>query len=79
MDSWKNCPICNVETELGCGGGREMKDVDSFDCEFAELSYNEWQPYVSCRKRYDAGSDECPYDHAYLCDVREPRKKAGEG
>lgn len=56
-----------------------MKDVDSFDCEFAELSYNEWQPYVSCRKRYDAGSDECPYDHAYLCDVREPRKKAGEG
>ena len=20
MDSWKNCPICNVETELGCGG-----------------------------------------------------------
>lgn len=19
MDSWKHCPLCNVETELGCG------------------------------------------------------------
>lgn len=54
-----------------------MKDVDSFDCEFAELAYNEWQPYVSCRKRSNTESDECRYDHAYLCDVREPRKKDG--